>query len=355
MDDKTLKNSGRRTQGDASPATWQRGEGPRAFTEFLFPDLPFDKNSSDEMIPVLSDEEENTFARMVHFYLQAHYDDAFAETERCMSSPYPEIRNFALMVHTVINVAQQKIEVALNDIQTLQRSLQHSENRRVSAYNDIYRYTLSVFFHFDDDIAPPQLESITYCSERSRLFALYVRSYGLYLKNEYKQALGVAEAALMMSSNRHLPVNIYLNLAASMAAVSLSRFEQADRFFLNALQIAKPDGYIQPFIGHHGPLQGLVEKHIRNKEPELYKFFSASIARFRCGWTEIHNLLSPDKVTNLLTPYEFALAMMATKGKTNQKIADHFGMSINTVKARLSTIYRKLGITKRSELKKHLS
>jgi len=38
-------------------------------------------------------------------------------------------------------------------------------------------------------------------------------------------------------------------------------------------------------------------------------------------------------VTNLLTPYEFALAMMAAKGKTNQEIADYFHISIYTVKA----------------------
>ena len=140
-----------------------------------------------------------------------------------------------------------------------------------------------------------------------------------------------------------------------MAAINLSRFEQADRFFLSALKLAKPEGYIQPFIGHHGPLQGLVEKHIRNQEPELYKMIAEKVVRFRGGWTEIHNPQSPNKVTNLLTPYEFALAMMAAKDKTNQEIADYFYISINTVKAHLSTIYQKLGITKRTDLKKSLT
>ena len=55
-----------------------------------------------------------------------------------------------------------------------------------------------------------------------------------------------------------------------------------------------------------------------------------------------------------MTPYEFALAMMAAKGKSNQEIADYLNISINTVKAYLSIVYQKVGITKRSELKNYL-
>jgi DNA-binding CsgD family transcriptional regulator len=233
--------------------------------------------------------------------------------------------------------------------------MQHPENRRVAALNDCYRYALSVFFHLGEDIAPITPESIPYCSEGTRLFVLYARSYALYLQQEYEQALGVAEAALIMAADRHPIVNIYLNLAASMAAVSLSRFERADRFFLTALELAIPEGYIQPFVGHHGPLQGMVEKHIRDREPKLYKMIAEKVVHFRSGWTEVHNLQSPDKVTNLLTPYEFALAMMASKGKTNKEIADYFHISINTVKAHLSIIYQKLGVTKRTELRECLN
>jgi len=56
-----------------------------------------------------------------------------------------------------------------------------------------------------------------------------------------------------------------------------------------------------------------------------------------------------------LTPYEFALAMMASKGKTNKEIADYLHISINTVKSHLSTIYRILDVTKRTELKERLN
>jgi DNA-binding CsgD family transcriptional regulator len=354
MKDKDLKNNEELTQEDASLATQRRGNGARVITEYLFFEPPSVSSSSDEVTEALSDEEEHAIARVVHFFLKAEYEKTVAEAERCINSRHPEISVFALLAHAVANVALNKIEVARKDFQVLEQEAQHPENKRIAVLNDIYRFVLSAFFHLGEEIDPIPLENFFYYSEGARLFALYAQSYALYLQQDYAQALGVADAALMMAADRHPIICIYLNLAASMSAMNLSRFEQADRFFLNALQIAKPEGYFQPFIGHHGPLQGLVEKHIRDREPELYKMISEKVIRFRRGWTEIHNPLSYDKVTNLLTPYEFALAMMAAKGKTNQEIANYLHISISTVKAYLSTIFQKVGITKRSELKKYL-
>jgi DNA-binding CsgD family transcriptional regulator len=354
MKDNDLSNSGELAQGDEFPAVQQCGKGTKGIMEYLLVNLPFDSSASGDMVVALSDEEKNAFARCIHFFLQARYEEASAEAERCMGSLHPEIRTFALMAHILNNVALNNLEVVRKDFQAFQEKVEHSENKRIAALNDIFRYVLSAFFHLGEKAAPIPPDNLAYCSEEARFYVLYAQSYALYLQQEYAQALGVAETALMMDAERHPIICLYLNVMASMAAMSLSRFEQADRFFLDALKLAKPEGYIQPFVGHHGPLQGLVEKHIRDREPELYKMIAEKVMHFRRGWTEIHNPQSHDKVTNLLTPYEFALAMMAAKGKSNQEIADYLHISINTVKAHLSTIFQKLGITKRSELKKYL-
>ena len=42
---------------------------------------------------------------------------------------------------------------------------------------------------------------------------------------------------------------------------------------------------------------------------------------------------------------------LAAKGRTNKEIADYMSISVNSVKAYLTTIYQKIGITKRSDLK----
>ena len=48
---------------------------------------------------------------------------------------------------------------------------------------------------------------------------------------------------------------------------------------------------------------------------------------------------------------EFSIAMLASKGWTNQEIADHLSMSVNTIKHYLSRIFQILGVEKREELK----
>ncbi|MDI9519886.1 MAG: LuxR C-terminal-related transcriptional regulator [Bacillota bacterium] len=354
MEEKDLKSVGIPDPQDAPLAARQHGSSAEAIVEYLFADWPA-LDSSIEAGGALSDEEERAIAKIVDSFLKAQYEETSVEAERCMNSRHPEISHFALLAHAFANVALNKIEVARKDLRALQAKEQNPENQHNAALNDIYRFVLSAFFHLGDKTTSVPMELFSHCSEGARLFMLYAQSYALYLQQEYGQALGVAEAALVMAADRHLILRIYLNLVASMAAINLSRFELSDRFFLKALELAKPDGYIQPFIGHHGPLQGLVEKHIREHEPELYLFIAEKVTRFRRGWTEIHNPLSYGKVTNLLTPYEFSLAMMAAKGKTNQEIADNLNISINTVKAYLSMIFQKIGITKRSELAEYLN
>lgn len=355
MEEKNQKSCEELTQEDVSLPTWQRGEGPRLMSEFFFVNQSLDNKSSNEMLETLSDEEENTIGRIVHFSLQARYEEAAAEAKRCMDSPYPQIRAFALLIHAVSHIALNNLDIAQEDLQTLQQKAQSPDNKDDTALNDIYRFVVSTFFGLNENMTQLPPDHLSHYTAGPRLYALYTQSYALYRQKEYAQALGLAETALALGGSRYPIISIYLNLAASMAAISLSRLEEADQFFLDALQIAKPEAYIQPFIGHHGPLQGMVEKHIRDQEPELYKAIAEKVMNYRSGWMEFRNPNAASQVTSLLTPYEFAMATMAAKGKTNQEIADYFSISINTVKARLSTIYQKLAISKRSELKDQLN
>lgn len=66
---------------------------------------------------------------------------------------------------------------------------------------------------------------------------------------------------------------------------------------------------------------------------------------------DIHNPQLQSSVTDKLTPMEFSIAMLASKGWTNQEIADHLSMSVNTIKHYLSRIFQILGVEKREELK----
>ena len=55
-----------------------------------------------------------------------------------------------------------------------------------------------------------------------------------------------------------------------------------------------------------------------------------------------------------LTTVEFTIAMLASRGWTNQEIARHMELSPHTVKHYISSVYLKLGISSRSQLKKYM-
>ena len=58
-----------------------------------------------------------------------------------------------------------------------------------------------------------------------------------------------------------------------------------------------------------------------------------------------------EDVTDVLTPLEFSIAMLACRDWTNQEIARYMGLSVNTVKHYVSDILEKLQIDKREKIK----
>ena len=59
-------------------------------------------------------------------------------------------------------------------------------------------------------------------------------------------------------------------------------------------------------------------------------------------------------VADDFTTSEFAIAMLAARGWTNQEIAQHLNISSHTVKRHISTALQKLRVRQRQELKKYM-
>ena len=66
------------------------------------------------------------------------------------------------------------------------------------------------------------------------------------------------------------------------------------------------------------------------------------------------NPVTGEQVADNLTTTEFATAMLAVRGWTNQEIATHLGISVNTVKQHISSTLLKLGIKQRKDLKGYM-
>ena len=201
---------------------------------------------------------------------------------------------------------------------------------------------------------PPLEDCVGLLPEGLRPFALYVLAHQAYLVGEHGRCVGVAEAALAVQGEARPITNTYLHLACVMGYVGMRDVGAARAHLLAAWDLARPDGLIEPFGEHHGLLGGMLEAVIKRGWPDDFRRIIDITYRFSAGWRLVHNPVTGEEVADNLTTTEFASAMLAARGWTNQEIADHLGVSINTAKRHLSHAMEKLGVGSRKGLEHYM-
>nr|WP_275951264.1 helix-turn-helix transcriptional regulator [Hydrogenoanaerobacterium saccharovorans] len=98
----------------------------------------------------------------------------------------------------------------------------------------------------------------------------------------------------------------------------------------------------------------MLEAVIKPNWPEDFKRIIDITYRFSSGWRRVHNPLTGHDVADDLTTTEFEMCMLAARGWTNQEIAEHLNISVNTVKTHLSEAMKKLQVNNRKDLKKYM-
>ena len=99
-------------------------------------------------------------------------------------------------------------------------------------------------------------------------------------------------------------------------------------------------------------MQGLTERCILEAFPQQYENKVNIWMKIFPNWVKVHNELSANTISEVLTRREHQVALYAVDGLTNNQIASKMYISLSTVKNDLSCIYDKLGITGRHQLKK---
>lgn len=176
-------------------------------------------------------------------------------------------------------------------------------------------------------------------------------------KDVYASCLlaGYVGAAALFMAERSYPISMtYIHCMMAVCAINRKHKQEAQEEMLRSWELAKMDGFLEPFIEHHGLLRGLIEACIRNRDPEAYQRITEGVISFSRGWMALHNPENRRKVTGELSTMEFSIAMLASGGWTNKEIGEHLGISINTVKHYLTDIFCKLNVKKRDELKKFM-
>ena len=272
-----------------------------------------------------------------------------------LMSPKLELQLSACMLYVYSNLTLGKACASRRGLDTIQECVKKEfaspTSKEHQAYCIFAGYMGAVLLHLPTDGLPDMKNYIADLPHGLRVFASYVMSHDFYLQGEYGKALGTCNTTLIFCDGTYPISMIYLYCMVAMCEISLKHQKEAQEALLTAWHMAAKDELLEPFIELHGLLQGLLESTVRKENPGLYKQLSEAVIAFSRGWMAVHNPNSDRSVTDALTTMEFSIAMLACRNWSNQEIADHLGISLNTVKHYLTDIFDKLHVRKRDELR----
>ncbi|MBR3784946.1 MAG: helix-turn-helix domain-containing protein [Firmicutes bacterium] len=197
----------------------------------------------------------------------------------------------------------------------------------------------------------PIRERLYVLPEGFRFFGVYVMAYDAYLKGLYRRALGIVEAGLGLMADNYPVARVFLLLIQAASEASLRRMDDAKHTLFTAWDLAKKDGFVEPFAYHYTLLHGVVEVVLKKEDPEGFENIVKAATRFKKGWEFYHQKAVDKMLADMLTTTELSVAMLYAKGWSVKEIAGHMENSDRMVKHHLTVTYEKLGISSRDELR----
>lgn len=315
---------------------------------------------AEETVKHFEDLKLQEIARGELYFFRAQAESCIQSVEKYQTSEDPILRLSADMLSTFANFTLgngREAQMARKDVaQILRKYMEKEEDPEIIASCLFAYYVTSVLIHIPPEEGTPPLDRyLSYLPVGQRLFAISMLGHVAYLKGEYARAQGMVQTAMAMTEKIYPIPMIYLYCVAAMCQINQKDQEGARQSVTEGWEMARKDKFLEPFIEYHGLLQGVLEASIRKSEPEVYKKLVDGVIAFSRGWMKIHNPQMQKAVTDLLTPLEYSIAMLACRDWTNQEIGEHLGLSVNTVKHYVSGILEKLHIDKREKIKEFVN
>lgn len=337
-------------------------DGPGHAPSFLTP-MPlmngaFRPGHCMEYVEAIEDDRLRDIAMAEYHYFSGQPEKAAQEAERYLSHPDLSLRLSACLISTFSSLSVGRIhsaQQALSETQSILAADEGDMPAQLRAAAAFISTTAAVLLHLPLTEEEQAFQSqIHLLPPGLQMFALYVQAHHTYLQGDYGKSIGIVETAFAVQAETYPIPAIYMHLAAVMDYMSLKQPEKAQAHLLAAWELARPDDLIEGLGEHHGLLGGMLEAVMKKDWPEDFKRIIAITYRFSAGWRKVHNPKTGDEVADNLTTTEFAAAMLAARNWTNQEIADHMGISPNTVKQYISTALKKLHIKQRKDLKHYM-
>ena len=318
---------------------------------------PFSPGSCRETIEAMADGCRKDIAWAEYHYFSGQAEKAMQESEQYLTCTDGAYRLSACFIYAYACLTMGRIDRARYVLEEIKRTLASGKESApyMRAMEAFVAFASAVLLHLPlPEELPPTKEFLPLLPSGLRAFALYVQAHYLYLKGEYGRSAGMVEATLAMGADAYPISAIYLHLVAVMDYMSMKQTDRAQGHLLEAWAMARPDDLIEAFGEHHGLLGGMLEAVIKPGWPDAFKRIIDITYRFSSGWRRVHNPITGHDVADDLTTTEFAMAMLAARGWTNQEIAEYLNISANTEKNHISDAMKKLQVENRKELKQYM-
>ncbi|HEX2912614.1 MAG TPA: LuxR C-terminal-related transcriptional regulator [Chloroflexia bacterium] len=174
----------------------------------------------------------------------------------------------------------------------------------------------------------------------------------LLLEGEIEQALELLDTALTKAlSQGRIASQIELLVLKAKACYASKRLQKAETPMKEALKLARSEGFQRLFLDEGESLIPLLKAQLVVTEGKPMTAYIGSLLQelTRSQVAEAATALSDYPLLEELTPQEKRVLRLLTGGRTNPEIARELVVSVNTVKAQVKSIYRKLDVTSRIE------
>lgn len=146
-------------------------------------------------------------------------------------------------------------------------------------------------------------------------------------------------------------IQVYMDLYLAIAYHYSQHDEYLKAHLDGAIKTCLKNGWYTPLAEVSKTLGGPMEEILEEYDEEVFKKIKDTAIRLATGYNKLYESLVGQSVTKDLTFREVEVINFIRMGKSNKEIADKLFLSPETVKYYLSSIYLKLGISSRNELK----
>lgn len=203
---------------------------------------------------------------------------------------------------------------------------------------------------------PGWLKNEKAIEEKNAVFTLAVSNviYAKYLilNHQYSKFLGISGQMLGCARiYNNLMYEIYLYLYIAAANYNTGNQVKAAKFIDEAVELAYKDSFILPFVETYPYIKDIfIPDSSKNAYREFMNQVHTVYKKYEKEFRSVLNSYKED-VDYGLTNRELQIAKLAAKRLSNKEIADQLYIAVGTVKSNLKTIFAKLNIKSRNELK----